>query len=93
MRATAVFALLVAPVVIAVPTVDHGAVYNAAEGEVVARQATPKPAPCKPITPEPTEEQLVQRMKEFADAFIYNKNISKAFEYINTGYIVRIAPL
>jgi len=55
----------------------------------VERQARPvKPNPCEPIVPAPTEEETKARHAKFADAFIYKKNITAAFEFINKSYIV-----
>lgn len=57
---------------------------------IASRQQRPvKPQPCEPIVPAPTEEQTAARHALFADAFIYKKNITAAFEFINKGYIVR----
>ncbi|KAF2105645.1 hypothetical protein BDV96DRAFT_617703 [Lophiotrema nucula] len=53
----------------------------------VERQAPAKPSPCQPISPAPTGDALKARADAFAQAFIYKKNITEAFTYINKGYI------
>ena len=54
------------------------------------RQARPaKPKPCVALVPAPTANETEARFNDFAQAFIYKKNITKAFEYISQDYIVR----
>jgi hypothetical protein len=53
------------------------------------RQTRPaKPKACVRITPDPTPEVYKERFTQFADAFIYKKNITRAFEFIVEDYIV-----
>lgn len=76
MRVSLLVSALVAPLALAAPTLD-------------ARQAAPvKPAPCvrdSKVTVQETEA----RFKRFAQAFIYQRDISKAFSFIAVDYIVR----
>ncbi|KAF2257602.1 hypothetical protein CC78DRAFT_538407 [Lojkania enalia] len=88
MRSTAVVvsALLLPFGALARPTSVEVAARSSLQLE--ERQGRPtKPMPCQPMSPEPTEEELKARADAFAKAFIYDKNITKAFEYINQGYI------
>ncbi|KAF2746979.1 hypothetical protein M011DRAFT_424610 [Sporormia fimetaria CBS 119925] len=39
------------------------------------------------MVPDPAPEVYKERFNQFADAFIYNKNISRAFEFIVEDYI------
>jgi hypothetical protein len=50
----------------------------------------PKPTPCVRMTPDPEPAVYKERFEQFADAFIYNKNISRAFEFIVEDYIVSL---
>ncbi|KAF5226911.1 hypothetical protein FAUST_12107 [Fusarium austroamericanum] len=50
-------------------------------------QAVVTPLPCERVTPEPCELQTQERFNRFAYAFIYEKNLTKAFEYIAVDYI------
>ncbi|EMD94632.1 hypothetical protein COCC4DRAFT_43517 [Bipolaris maydis ATCC 48331] len=74
MRVSLLVSALVAPLALAAPTLD-------------ARQAAPvKPAPCvrdSKVTVQETEA----RFKRFAQAFIYQRDISKAFSFIAVDYI------
>jgi hypothetical protein len=58
-----------------------------------ARQSVATPPPCQPISPPPTERETEQRFDEFTNAFLRTKNLTNAFEYISSTYIVRIARL
>lgn len=59
---------------------------------VAPRQGRPpKPKPCVRMSPPPDANATKARFDTFADAFIYKKNISKAFEFIAQDYIVRIS--
>jgi hypothetical protein len=56
---------------------------------LIARQSRPaKPKPCVRIVPDPEPAVYKERFNQFADAFIYKKNISRAFEFITQDYIV-----
>jgi hypothetical protein len=56
-----------------------------------ARQAVVKPKPCvRQLSPAPTEEETKLRHDAFAQAFIYKRNITAAFEFIAQDYIVRL---
>lgn len=60
---------------------------------IVERQSAPvKPAPCV-RNPYTTPAQTEARFNEFAQAFIYKPDISKAFSFIAKDYIVSILPL
>jgi hypothetical protein len=62
------------------------------DAALATRQQRPvKPKPCEPIVPSPTEEETAARHAQFVDAFVYKKNITAAFEFINKSYIVRRA--
>ncbi|CAI6336644.1 unnamed protein product [Periconia digitata] len=55
---------------------------------VETRQARPpKPKPCVRMSPPPDANTTKTRFDAFANAFIYTKNITKAFEYIAQDYI------
>lgn len=49
-----------------------------------------RPDPCVPLSPAPSEEETAQRFAEFAEAFIYDRDLVKSFEYISASYIVRV---
>ena len=86
MRVTFLLSALLVPVGVLAAPVAVEAEYAA----LAERQARPtKPKPCEPIVPAPTEEETKERHAKFADAFIYKKNITAAFEFINKSYIVR----
>ncbi|KAK0613595.1 hypothetical protein B0T14DRAFT_437052 [Immersiella caudata] len=44
------------------------------------------PAPCAPLNPPPTEEQMKARFDKFATAFLVTKNLTEAFSYISSSY-------
>ncbi|KAF2729253.1 hypothetical protein EJ04DRAFT_447611 [Polyplosphaeria fusca] len=85
MRATALISAVLVPLVLAAPTNYD---IEARHSGIADRQARPaKPKPCEPMSPAPTEEETKARFDQFAKAFIYDKNITRAFEFINKGYI------
>ncbi|KAF4947770.1 hypothetical protein FGADI_10164 [Fusarium gaditjirri] len=45
------------------------------------------PVPCQRLKHEPCELETQERFNQFAYAFIYEKNLTKAFEYIAADYI------
>ncbi|KAI1101126.1 hypothetical protein F4804DRAFT_316810 [Jackrogersella minutella] len=45
------------------------------------------PLPCAPINPLPDEDETHTRFDEFAEAFLVEKNLTHAFEYISSVYI------
>lgn len=53
---------------------------------ILKRQGTSKF--CERITPAPTPEETEKRFNEFADLFLVQKDVYKAFEYILPEYIV-----
>ncbi|EAU89753.1 hypothetical protein CC1G_07478 [Coprinopsis cinerea okayama7 len=56
--------------------------------ELEARQAVVKPRPCvRQLNPPPTAEETAARHAAFAQAFIYRRNITAAFEFIVQDYI------
>lgn len=62
---------------------------SASVSTTTSLQAVVTPLPCERVTPEPCELQTQERFNRFAYAFIYEKNLTKAFEYIAVDYIVR----
>lgn len=56
---------------------------------LAARQSVVTPPPCEPLDPPPSAEETEQRFYEFTDAFLFEQNITRAFEYISSTYIVR----
>ncbi|KAK0639407.1 hypothetical protein B0T16DRAFT_243454 [Cercophora newfieldiana] len=44
------------------------------------------PAPCAPLNPPPTEEEMKERFDKFANAFLVTKNLTEAFSYISASY-------
>jgi hypothetical protein len=78
---TLVLTALLAPLsVLAAPTAD---------AKVIERQSRPpKPKPCVRIVPDPEKAVYKERFDQFAEAFIYKKNVSRAFEFITQDYIV-----
>lgn len=50
-----------------------------------------QPPPCVPQDPPPSVEETAKRAEEFAQAFLVDKDITKAFTYITEEYIVRSA--
>ncbi|XP_014554214.1 hypothetical protein COCVIDRAFT_28721 [Bipolaris victoriae FI3] len=74
MRVSLFVSALVAPLALAAPTLE-------------TRQAAPvKPAPCVRNSKVTVEETRV-RSEQFAQAFIYKRDISKAFTFIAVDYI------
>jgi hypothetical protein len=66
----------------------------AAEKHLETRQQVVKPKACvRQLNPEPTPEETKLRHDKFAQAFIYQRNITAAFEFISQDYIVRRHPL
>jgi hypothetical protein len=86
MRLILVLSALLAPLsVLAAPTT-----YSPEHAALLDRQARPtKPKPCVAIVPAPSVNETLARFNKFAQAFIYKKNITEAFEYISKDYIVR----
>lgn len=67
------------------------AVTLAAPALLSERQARPaKPTPCV-RAPNATEAETKARSEAFAQAFIYEPNISEAFKYISEDYIASAA--
>lgn len=61
----------------------------AAEQQLEARQQVVKPKPCvRQLNPVVTDEETKLRHDAFAQAFIYRRNITAAFEFISQDYIV-----
>lgn len=58
-----------------------------------AKRAVVTPPPCKAISPPPTEAETEARFDKFGDAFIVKKNLTEAFEYISSTYIVGPPPV
>ncbi|EUC40340.1 hypothetical protein COCMIDRAFT_109041 [Bipolaris oryzae ATCC 44560] len=74
MRVSLFVSALVAPLALAAPTLE-------------ARQAAPvKPAPCVRDS-KVTVQETKARSEQFAQAFIYKPDISKAFSFIAVDYI------
>ena len=66
----------------------------AAEQHLETRQQVVKPKACvRQLNPEPTPEETKLLHDKFAQAFIYKRNITAAFEFISQDYIVRRYPL
>ena len=61
---------------------------EAEASSLMERQAPAKPKPCVSVA-NVTEAEQEERHAKFADAFIYKKNITAAFEFIREDYIVR----
>lgn len=79
MRVSLFVSALVAPLALAAPTLE-------------TRQAAPvKPAPCVRNSKVTVEETRV-RSEQFAQAFIYKRDISKAFTFIAVDYVVCCPP-
>lgn len=55
---------------------------------IQARQAVVTPPPCVALSPPPSEEETEARFEIFGDAFIVEKNLTNAFEYISSNYKV-----
>jgi hypothetical protein len=45
------------------------------------------------MNPPPTDEQVAQRHYDFGQAFLIRKNLTEAFTYIDSTYIVGPTPL
>ena len=56
---------------------------------LAARQSVVTPPPCKAISPPPSAAETEQRFNKFADEFLVKKNLTAAFEFISSTYIVR----
>ncbi|KAF2791261.1 hypothetical protein K505DRAFT_419254 [Melanomma pulvis-pyrius CBS 109.77] len=84
MRVTLLLSVLLAPLgALAAP-----AAYPIEHAAVEQRQNRPaKPKPCVAIVPAPSVNETLARFNKFAQAFIYKKNITEAFEYISKEYI------
>lgn len=55
---------------------------------LAARQSCVTPPPCQAINPPPTAAETEQRFNTFADEFLVKKNLTAAFEFISSTYIV-----
>jgi hypothetical protein len=55
---------------------------------IQARQAVVTPPPCVALSPPPSAEETEARFEIFGDAFIVEKNLTRAFEYISSNYKV-----
>jgi len=64
-----------------------------APSRVVEARAVVTPPPCKAISPPPTEAETKLRHDAFASAFLVRKNLTEAFSYISSTYIVRTSSL
>lgn len=49
-----------------------------------------KPQPCTFVNPSPSEEETRERFETFANAFMVKHNLTEAFEYVSSIYIVRV---
>jgi hypothetical protein len=58
---------------------------------LTARQSCVTPPPCQAISPPPTAAETEERFNKFADQFLVKKNLTAAFEFISSTYIVRHA--
>lgn len=58
---------------------------------LVAPRAVVTPPPCVAIAPPPTEDETRKRHEIFANAFLVAKNLTNAFEYISSTYIVGLS--
>lgn len=92
MRFLTAFALLLAPLgALAAPSGTNVAV-EAPSRVLAARQGVVTPPPCEPFDPPPTEEETEARFDLFVDAFIREADLSEAFKYIGSVYIVSCLP-
>lgn len=57
---------------------------------IAARQSVVTPPPCEAIDPPPSAAETEERFNEFADAFLVEKNLTHAFEFISSTYIVSL---
>ena len=80
-----VLALAGASVASTIPRDEAG---EAPSRVIQARQAVVTPPPCVALSPPPSEEETEARFEIFGDAFIVEKNLTKAFEYISSNYKV-----
>lgn len=85
MRLILILSALLVPLAVAAPLADDASTLFSRQNR------PPKPKPCERIVPDPAPEVYKERFNQFADAFIYNKNISRAFEFITEDYIVRVS--
>jgi hypothetical protein len=86
------FALLIAALFVPIGVLSVPTVRTYEYAALSARQNRPvKPKPCVSVAGT-TEDQTHERFNQFADAFIYKKNITAAFELIRQDYIVRSPP-
>lgn len=56
---------------------------------LAARQAVVTPPPCVAMCPPPSQDETEARFDIFGQAFLVEKNLTHAFEYISSTYIVR----
>lgn len=55
---------------------------------IAARQSVVTPPPCQAINPPPTAAETEERFNTFADEFLVKKNLTAAFSFISSTYIV-----
>lgn len=55
---------------------------------LAARQSVVTPPPCQAINPPPTAAETEKRFNTFANEFLVKKNLTAAFEFISSTYIV-----
>lgn len=94
MQPTSLIYLLASPIACLASVLVYAMAEEPPSRVIQARQAVVTPPPCVALSPPPSEEETEARFEIFGDAFIVEKNLTKAFEYISSNYKVSsLAPM
>jgi len=83
--------LLLAPLAgLAAPTRTNDVVWRTPPmaGAVLRYRQAVAPTPCAPLSPPPSDGEMKARFDRFASSFLVTKNLTEAFSYISSTYIV-----
>ncbi|KAI0157140.1 hypothetical protein GGR52DRAFT_565463 [Hypoxylon sp. FL1284] len=91
MRLTTLLSILLAPLsAVAVPTPTTTTSLSSRFPPTNVRSAKTwvvTPPPCVAMSPPPSERETRERFDKFAQALIYQRNLTKAFAYISASYV------
>lgn len=86
MRVSSFIALLASASASMASAIPYAAMEEPPSRVVEARQAVVTPPPCVAISPLPSDAETQARFQIFGDAFLVQKNLTRAFEYISSTY-------
>lgn len=88
MRVSSFIVLLASASASMASAIPYAAMEEPPSRVVEARQAVVTPPPCVAISPLPSDAETQARFQIFGDAFLVQKNLTRAFEYISSTYKV-----